>query len=613
MTGRKTTSPQEKARKLAEFNKRDHQPTLDRFSNLEVDPFAFPSDLAQTIDYSLGVPPEFDATEHVARSFEPKSDYDADPALWGEEKLGEFYWSKQVEILESVRDNRYTAVKSCHDAGKSFIAARAIAKWIDSHEPGEAFVVSTAPTTAQINAILWRELQKAHKKADFPGTITISGYPQWKLGDGEPIGYGRKPADYSDSAFQGIHARYVLVVIDEACGISEGLYNAVDALATNKHARVLAIGNPDDPVSHFKTICEPNSGWNVIQIDGLATPNFTQEQVEWLDCPQCKTMGRTSPLLADLYREEAIPFSEEEVPESLRDMLLSPLWVEERLHRWVGVPGEGQSISALASSSSLFTSKVRGGFPTNSTDGIIPLGWVEAAIRRWHQWNDAGQPTLNGRLVVGADIASTGTDATVLAHRIGHTVSKCTEHRSADTMETTGNIVAQLGAPHSATVVDSIGIGAGVLDRLRELGKEVVGFSAQQSAGKMTDQSGEFMFVNKRAAAWWNLRELLDPSRGAVVALPDLELLKGDLATPKWRVTSSGKIQVESKDDLRKRLGRSTDYGDAVVMAFWIDAEPRGGDAGESAVVSWWGESAAGVVSWGLDNPDVIGGAPYDN
>lgn len=539
--------------------------------------------------------------EVAARQFEPKPDYDADPGLWGSSKLSEFWWSKQVEILRSVAVNRYTAVQSCHDAGKSFIAARAAAKWIDQHDPGEAFVVSTAPTAAQVSAILWREIQRAHGKGALAGTITSAGYPQWKLG-GELVGYGRKPADYSDSAFQGIHARYVLVIIDEACGVGVNLFNAADALATNIHARVLAIGNPDDATSHFANVCKPDSGWHTIRIDGLRTPNFTQDAVEWLDCEQCRRMGRTEPLLARLYRDEGIPYTEEHVPEGLRDMLLSPLWVEERLHRWVGLPNEAQTLSELAAQSSLFTSKVRGLFPTADSEGVVPLGWVEEAMARWRDWRDAGCPTpdVSEREVIGADIAREGEDQTCVALRHGHIVTELRKYTKSDTMQTTGHITAALSSrPGSLAIVDVIGVGGGVVDRLRELKKPVQPFNASGNARGYKDKTGEFGFVNLRAAAWWRMRELLDP-RHSKIMLPDSEILKADLTVPHWKVTSTGKIQIESKEDIRKRLGRSTDEGDAVVMSFWSG---RGTvDSTQIGAVSWWADAdTSTVLSWGVD------------
>jgi hypothetical protein len=118
-------------------------------------------------------------------------------------------------------------------------------------------VVTTAPTTPQVEAILWRYMGNAHKKAGLPRRITLDA--KWYIGN-ELVAYGRKPADYDPAAFQGIHARYVLVIIDEAGGVPKSIFDAVDALATNIDARVVAVGNPDDPASHFATICKPGSG-----------------------------------------------------------------------------------------------------------------------------------------------------------------------------------------------------------------------------------------------------------------------------------------------------------------------------------------------------------------
>lgn len=539
----------------------------------------------------------------AASYFEPKKDYDKDPHAWGQEKLGEFFWSAQTEILISLAVNRYTAVQSCHDAGKSFIAARAAVKWLDQYEPGEAFVVSTAPTSAQVSAILWREISRAHKKGAFKGNITTAGYPQWKIG-GELVGYGRKPADYSQSAFQGIHARYVLVIVDEACGVDVNLFNSVDALVTNANARVLAIGNPDDPTSHFATICKPDSGWSVIRIDGLRTPNFTRDAVEWMDCPQCRQLGRERPLLQDLFEEEGIPYTEEYVPESLRDMLLSPLWVEERLHRWVGLPTQPSTISEIATQSSLFVAKVRGLFPDSNSEGVVPLGWVEMAMARWRQWVEDGRKPLNviERHVLGVDVADLGEDRTVVAFREGPIVHELRKFRNGDTMETTGHVKAAMSArPGSLAIIDSIGVGAGVLARLREQEVPAIGFVASKSGKGYKDSTGEFTFSNLRAAAWWRMRELLDPSQpgGSRVMLPDSDNLKADLTVPHWKVLSGGSIQIESKDDIRKRLGRSTDEGDAVVMSFW---QGRGTvDTDSVGALSWWDENDGSVISWGVD------------
>lgn len=540
-----------------------------------------------------------DAFEFAATQFDPKPDYDTHPHLWGQDKLDEYYHWHQREILYSVRDHRYTAVKSCHDAGKSFIAARIAAKWIDQYPPGEAFVVSTAPTNAQVAAILWREIGKAHRKGGLVGRITTAGFPQWKI-DTELVGYGRKPSDYDQSAFQGIHARYVLVLIDEAGGVDKALFDAADALATNEKARVLAIGNPDDPSSHFATICKPDSGWNTIKIDGLRTPNFTEQAVLGLECPQCRRIGKEGSLLQDIMEQEEIPFNTEPVPEDLREMLLSPLWVEERLHRWVGRAATPLLLAKQARESSLFTAKVRGEFPNSDTEGVVPLGWVEAAMQRYQDWQEKGSPEPLGSIVLGVDVAREGEDDTCIAVRQGDCVKEVRRYKRADTMETTGYVAAAISLDPDSTVavVDVIGVGGGVVDRLRELDMPNVPFNAAKSAKGLTDRTGEFQFTNLRAAAWWNMREMLDPSRNSRIMLPPSETLKADLTSPRWKVLSGGKIQIEAKDDIRKRLGRSPDEGDAVVMAHWLDA---GLGTGEPDVLDWMDGAPPDVTSWGVE------------
>lgn len=555
------------------------------------------------------------ALEHAAQEFE-KPDYTLDPVRWGSEVLGEFYWSKQREIFDSIREHRYTAVQSCHDSGKSFIAARVAAWWLSVHPPGTAFIVTTAPTAAQVYAILWREITKAHTKGRLPGRIVTSGYPQWKLDSGELVGYGRKPADYEESAFQGIHAMYVLVIMDEAGGIEKNLYDAVDALATNEYARVLAIGNPDDPGSHFRRICRPKSGWNAIRIDGLRTPNMTRALIERTRCAECDS-GKPE-LLIRLMEEEQIPYSTEELPEAVRPMLLSPLWVEERLHRWVGRPGrdkDGQpeSLAAKAEVSALFTSKVRGLFPDTSSTGVIPLGWIERAVERWRDWNEAGRPNLGGRIILGVDVAREGDDETVLYQRRGVTPLDIQAFSGKDTQEVADLASGWLQTPGAIAVVDVIGIGAGVVDRLRRMPHEpgyngaifnTVAFNAaaREEITNHRDRTGQFRFRNVRSAAWWNMRELLDPTQagGAVVMLPDDEDLIADLTAPRWQVYASGIIGIESKDDIKKRLGRSTDRGDACIQSHFYEIGPLRGAGGEGVL-------AAPALPWFNELEDPVG------
>ncbi|NEA21609.1 LAGLIDADG family homing endonuclease [Actinomadura bangladeshensis] len=278
------------------------------------------------------------AWEYAARRFDPPpvSPYLGNPVGWMTEKLGAHLWSKQREIADSVVANKRTAVKSCHNAGKSWIAAQIAGYWIDVHPPGEAFIVSTAPSYPQVHAILWEEIRKTAKNPSgdpLPGRVLQSD--EWKLDDGTLVGWGRKPADTDQHGFQGIHRKYVLVILDEACGIPEQLWTAVEAITTTDTCRILAIGNPDDPNTEFGNVCKPGSGWNVIRISGLDTPNFTGEQV----------------------------------PAAVADLMLSPEWVEDKRRRW----GEN---------SPRFTAKCLGEFPEIGDDTLISPRWIEAAQQR---------------------------------------------------------------------------------------------------------------------------------------------------------------------------------------------------------------------------------------
>jgi len=278
--------------------------------------------------------------------------YVQDPVGFISEVLHEFPWSKQREIALSVRDNRHTAVPSAHDTGKSFIAARLAAWWLSVHPAGEAFVVTTAPTFAQVRAILWREINRAHAKGGLPGRVNQT---EWHIGN-EMVAFGRKPADYDESAFQGIHARYVLVILDEACGIPKQLWDAAETLATNEGCRILAIGNPDTPLSEFARNCERGTDWHVIDVDGLASPNFTDE----------------------------------DVPDEIRPMLISPTWVEERKKAW----GEDSAV---------YQSKVRGKFPK------VPAGAVYKELGMHLQWYGA-LPQFT-KLVGGLDFGGANDNA----------------------------------------------------------------------------------------------------------------------------------------------------------------------------------------------------------
>jgi len=170
-------------------------------------------------------------------------------------------WSRQRAIAASVETSKRTAVRAGHAVGKSFLAAVAAAWWTDTRPAG--LVISTAPSVQQVHGVLWEEIRGLHRRLALPGRTTLND--TWMVGD-RLAAFGRKPADaaagsdFDPSTFQGYHRTDgVLVVIDEAGGVPEWLWDAVETVTTGDNCRILAIGNPDNPGSHFAAVCSP--GW----------------------------------------------------------------------------------------------------------------------------------------------------------------------------------------------------------------------------------------------------------------------------------------------------------------------------------------------------------------
>ncbi|MEX1102315.1 MAG: hypothetical protein WD739_10980 [Actinomycetota bacterium] len=465
--------------------------------------------------------------------------YWSDPAAFARECIswpdGTVLADFQGEILTRLVKHRRLAVRGPHGLGKT--ATEAIAVLWFALTRDAAGTDWKCPTTAGV----WRQLEKFA----WPEIHRWAGRLNWRQIGRDPftrhelgvltlrLRHGEAFALASDdpAAIEGAHATQLLYVLDEAKAIPAATYDATEgAFAgagddTESQAFALVTSTPGEPSGRFYAISRREPGledWSAYHVK--------------LD--QAVEAGR-----------------------------ISRSWAEQRRVQW-------------GSTSAVFQNRVLGEFASSAEDTIIPLAWVEAATERWPTahpdcgWNEGEHSGCRsapaGKVVVGVDVGR-GGDRSVLALRQGDSIDELRRSSSADLMHTVGRVRGVLDAYGGQAVIDVIGIGAGVVDRLRENAKlrpRIHPFNA--SAGtSVRDHSGELRFVNLRAAAWWRLRELLDPTGDREIALPPDDSLIGDLSAPRWRVTSAGKIQVESKTEIRKRLGRSTDDGDAVVMAFW--------------------------------------------
>jgi hypothetical protein len=462
----------------------------------------------------------------VLRRISPSPARDViDPVAWVRGRLSEHLWSKQVEILRALKDHRKVCVQSCHGIGKSYSASRAAAWWVDAHPAGEAMAITSAPSAQQVRSILWSELGKAHRKGGLDGYITRGQVPEWIV-DNQQVAFGRKPADYVDqdearTQFQGIHARYLLVVLDEACGVPQWLWEATETLVTNEASRILAIGNPDDPTSHFAKMCAPGSGWHVIKVSAFDTPNFTGEPV----------------------------------PEQLTDSLVSRLWVDERRQEW----GE---------ESPLYISKVLGEFPEVSDDVII----TPKLVRQAHERDRSGHAIADqGRF--GMDVAEFGADETCIYRNRGGMIRLEDAWRKQDVDVSRARTQVLLERDRWRPIhIDVVSIGAGVVRPLANRGFKVTPFNGGWAAHDPD------RFVNRNSEVWWAFREGLEA--GLIDLDPADELLASQLQSRRWGLDASQRrIRIETKPEMAARGIKSPDRADAAILSY-VEAGFRIPEAG---------------------------------
>jgi len=490
-----------------------------------------------------------------------------DPAAWAREKLGDTLWSGQIRILDSVRDHRKTAATTCHEIGKSYDAGILAAWWIDTHKPGEAFVITTAPTQPQVEVILWKEIGRAHARGNLAGRLTQTSWkltvidPKTGIAREETVGLGRKPSDYSPTAFQGIHAPFVLVIVDEANGVRGGLWNSMDSLMANDEGKMLIIGNPDDPTGEFYEACLPNSGFSVVHISAFDSPNFTGEFM----------------------------------PEDIKRNLIGKRYVEERRLKWAPrwtwtadgrrcvPPPDGK----MEDTHPFWQSKVLGQFPVQSSVGsLIPLTWIRQAQQR-------ELPAI-GPNELGLDVgASEFGDPSCLGHRHGPVFRVLYEERQPDTMKTTGRLLQALAnREYGAQLakVDYIGVGRGVVDRAREQQLPVYPISVGEASTvyscrlckhewdqdllprkrqvshivrceKCGSDQVWTVFANLLSQLWWAVRGMFE--RGEIDLDPLDEQLADELLTLRWEPNSKGQTVVRYNDETP-----SPNRADSLMIAF---------------------------------------------
>lgn len=428
-----------------------------------------------------------------------------DPVFFAEKILGVNLWSKQKEILYSIRDHANTICISCNAGGKTFVTAVAVLWFLFAHK--DSIVLTSAPTWRQVTSVLWAEISRLYLSSKFPlgGELTTG---KLQLG---PKWYALGIPSSEEVRFQGYHAEDILIVFDEAAGIDPPIYTAAQGNLTSKNSRMLLIGNPTSPTGMFYEYSK-NPNWHKIHISAFDSPAINEP--------------------------DRFPF------------LVNMKWILEREAEW-------------GTSSPMYIARVLGEFPTESDETLIPLLWIENAVKRYME-RSGKDLLITDHVYVGVDVARYGADKSVCASYQPNKVLPLKKLQGKDTVAVQHMVnqeVMQAGAKLIQITVDDTGVGGGVTDHLRHQMMPVVGVNFNQKP-----QNRRF-FRNARCELMWNLREVF--KAGDIALPPDTEAMN-QLASIKYKMDQrTNYIEIESKEEMRERGLKSPDCAWAIALAVW--------------------------------------------
>lgn len=441
------------------------------------------------------------------------------PALFAVEALGvpaeweptlrvgvqEWQWAASKLVVQ----RRRLSVRAGRRVGKSAFMAWSILWFMTCYFPCK--IPCTAPTAHQLGDVLWAELAKwyRHLKQRIPelGEQFEVTQDEFRMLEApkESFAVARTARVEKPEALQGFQSEHILILIDEASGVPDIIWEVGQGALAGIGSFVILAGNPNRTSGFFFDSHHKNrERWGILHVN-----------------------GETCPLQDQQFRDDIA-------------------------HQY-------------GRDSNVYRVHVLGEFPTAEDDVVIPLELCESA--RLRDVDAFGQP------VWGIDVARFGSDRTVLVKRCDNaTLEPHQAWSGVDTMQTSGRIFSewQNTLPEKrpkAIFVDLIGIGAGVHDRLLELGLPVSGINVAEVP------SADDHYSRLRDELWFKGRKWLEKRHCKLV--PD-DTLIAELSLPKYSFTSSGKIKVESKDDLKKRYPRSPDVADAFLLTFADAAEYSG-------------------------------------
>lgn len=476
--------------------------------------------------------------------------YRTDFQAWKWDILGLRTYDKMQGIMHDALfgEKNHVAVKSSNGTSKSFEASLAIMWNATVFDPGETLTIVSAPSLTQIERVIFGYLKQFYNIAYDRGHRPlghINEQNEWKYtmptGQKGLLAVGRRPPDHDVvSTFQGFRAMSgkTMIIIDEFGGVSEDLITAADAILTSAEGRFIGIGNPDRVNTFMHKVYTQDKykdDWSLHTISAFDTPAFTGERV--------------------------YPAGFEDKEQALLNGLVQPDWVEQRRRMW----GEG---------SARWKSKVLGEFP--DTDG----DYVFFNSIKFHESRDVRYvPNDDTVIRLGCDISRLGSDDTCVVLYEGNPAKgeaklQLIDKWGSSDLVTTAKRIHELAKQYGATEVrvDANGIGGGVFDNLNSpdlfpsRNYDLIGMVGSNASPDNTQwaQARTYYYDTLRQGLQLGLVQI----DNAVTDESDDELLEEEILGVMYKFNSKQAIQIETKDEAKKRGLDSTNILDAMVYAY---------------------------------------------
>jgi hypothetical protein len=445
----------------------------------------------------------FGLQEHEWRPWQPGSTHPSSPLYRGPAPNGPELW--QGEFLKDVgrafyEGRRRFSVRAGHGVGKSTVEAWLILWFVLFFR--NLKVPVTANSQDQLRDVVWAEISRWHRELPefLKNLVEITAERICAKGDPEAaFAVARTARPEKPEALQGFHAETLAFFIEEASGIEDIIFDTAGGALSSEGSWVFMFANPTRTSGYFfRSHHEMSAEWRTYHVP-------------------CSHSSRVDPSYAKTMARE------------------------------------------YGEASNNYRIRVLGEFPLTEDDSVISMGVIRAAVNREVGWSNAA-------ITWGLDVARFGDDSTSLAKRQGPLLLEPTiEWKKVDLMQTCGRVINEyrntpLDLRPSSINIDVIGLGAGVVDRLREQGLPARGINVGESPS--TDD-GRYMRL--RDELWFKGREWFQT---LAVCIPEDKELIAELVGPKYKIESSGKIKVESKDDMKKRGVKSPNRADAFLLTF---------------------------------------------